>query len=220
MISATGLFQLCDFFDHLSKFRNCLETMEPSNWDGPLPARSQSTIRKILEQVKSGEKNKTDAFAELRGILNSSSGKNLGTTLMGEEPEEMSERVIKEEERLQTQFLNQTPSRFSQEDRRMLINKLIEKRRRSDHKIPTISPLTGANLSASELQHSDYRHDHDTYTSNESYQEGVDENKWGGDDGFSESDRINQNGTSRQSRDSRDRGDREEKGTTFSECCF
>ena len=188
--------------------------MEPSNREGPLPARSQSTIRKILEQVKSGEKNKSEAFAELRGILNSSAGKNLGSNLMGEEPEEMSERFVKDDERLQTHLLTQTPSRFSQEDRRMLINKLIEKRRRSDDKISTISPLTGANFSASELQNGDYRHDDDTYNSNGSYQEGDDEIKWGEDDRSSESDGNNRHGASRQSRDSRYREDAmEEKGT-------
>ena len=195
------------------EIRNCSENMEPSNWEGPLPVRSQSSIRKILEQVKSGEKNKAEAFAELRGILNSSTSKNLGSNLMREEPVEMSERVVEDDDRLQTQLLIQTPSRFSQEDRRMLINKLIEKRRRSDDKISTISPLTGANLSASELQHGNYRYDHDNYTTNGSYQDGDDEIKWDEDDRSSESDRNNQNGTSRQSRDSRDRGDaREEKG--------
>ena len=46
------------------------------NWNtGTENTRHQSLIRNILEQVKNGEKNKSDAFHELRSILNSSSRK-------------------------------------------------------------------------------------------------------------------------------------------------
>jgi hypothetical protein len=84
-----------------------------------------------LEQVKSGEKNKSEAFIELRSILNSSGGKGLG----GGGDSFMHESMLMEDEKIANQSYTsntEKQSRFSQEDRRILINKLIEKKRRAE----------------------------------------------------------------------------------------
>ena len=70
---------------------------------------SPNHIRDIVAQVKSGVKSKTEAFNELKSILQ--------TTAKPASPE-----ADLSDESLQA-------SRFSQEDRRVLINKLIEKKR-------------------------------------------------------------------------------------------
>jgi hypothetical protein len=95
--------------------------------------KSQSTIRMILEQVKSGEKNKSDAFLELRSILNSSGGKGMGGG-GGDSWTEGDSMMMDEEKNVNQSYTsnNANQSRFSQEDRRILINKLIEKKRRAE----------------------------------------------------------------------------------------
>lgn len=105
--------------------------MEEPNYETTPAAgtvKSQSTIRMILEQVKSGEKNKSDAFIELRGILNSSGGKGLGGGGAWEDS------MMEDEKNANQSYSsnNAIQSRFSQEDRRILINKLIEKKRRAE----------------------------------------------------------------------------------------
>ena len=191
--------------------------MESTSWEGPTPARSQSNIRNILEQVKSGTKNKAEAFTELRSILNSSAGKGAGSS---EERKSISDIAINDEERNHGHSSSHVPSRFSQEDRRMLINKLIEKKRRNDENIPVIAPLTGANLSASELLQGDYRSERDSYSSRAEHQAGDDEERW--DDHDTSAGNIRGSGNGIDQRflyDGRDRGEREEKGTEDF-CCY
>ena len=65
-------------------------------------------IRDIVAQVKSGVKSKTDAFNELKSILQSSSSKARENIPIDQQPT--------------------STARFSQEDRRLLINKLVEKK--------------------------------------------------------------------------------------------
>ena len=169
------------------------------------PARHQSNIRNILEQVKSGVKNKSEAFSELRGILNSSAGKGLGAFSRGEEAD------VEEE---QPQYygngsangsgngLGNVPNqgRFSQEDRRMLINKLIEKKRRNEEE-NIDSENIAENIPYSEQEgEGDYQYDNE-------YQ-GEEENKW---ENNPSNNQNNQNNGSDDLRYSYE-GDREEKG--------
>ena len=153
--------------------------MEPANWEGSSPSRHQSSIRNILEQVKSGTKNKTEAFTELRNILNSSAGRGLGSSPRADEGNEPIDGDAVLVGKIISQSSSQGPSRFTQEDRRMLINKLIEKKRRSEEEAPNIVPLTGENLSASEFLHSTYRVDTHNYYSKRDNDRGDDERKWG-----------------------------------------
>ena len=76
---------------------------------------NQSHIRDIVSQVKSGLKSKTEAFNELKSILQASNKKL--------EPTTTEDDLIDESDK------NIAGGRFSQEDRRLLINKLIEKKR-------------------------------------------------------------------------------------------
>jgi hypothetical protein len=177
--------------------------MQPATWEGPSPARHQSNIRQILEQVKSGQKSKSDAFSELRGILNTSAGKGLGlaTASKGEEEEaeEVFEGILKEEGKKLNPDNNQinTPSRFSQEDRKVLINKLIENKRRNELENKLSSELNNASKYQQE-----YQSNGETYNISSQYQEGQEERKWG---------QENLEGDRRY--DEEDRGDaREEKG--------
>jgi hypothetical protein len=184
--------------------------MEPTSWEGPTPARSQSNIRNILEQVKSGAKNKSEAFTELRSILNSSAGKGIGSS---EERKSIADQAANDEEKNHGHSSSHVPSRFSQEDRRMLINKLIEKKRRSDENTP-IAALTGANLSASELLQGDYRSERDNYNSRAEHQAGDDEERWDTQEISAGNIRGSGNGVDQRFLyDGRDRGEREEKGS-------
>lgn len=153
--------------------------MEPANWEGSSPSRHQSSIRNILEQVKKGTKNKTEAFTELRSILNSSSGRGLGSSPRADEGNAPVDEDTALVGKLISQSSSQGPSRFTQEDRRMLINKLIEKKRRSEEEVPNFAPLTGENLSASEFLHSTYHVDTHHYYSKRDNDRGDDERKWG-----------------------------------------
>ena len=93
--------------------------------------RQQSNIRNILEQVKSGQKNKSEAFHELRNILQSTVRKT-GT--------DFSSSSIQQGGDGETSSLpintglntsNDAP-RFSNEDRRILINHIIERKKRTE----------------------------------------------------------------------------------------
>ena len=72
-------------------------------------------IRDIVAQVKSGAKSKTDAFNELKQILQTTTNK--------------SEDTVVNDENATTPETDISTNRFSQQDRRNLINKLIEKKR-------------------------------------------------------------------------------------------
>lgn len=184
--------------------------MESASWEGPAPTRSQSNIRNILEQVKSGTKNKTEAFTELRSILNSSAGKGIGCS---EERKSIADQAVNDEEKNHGHSSSHVPSRFSQEDRRMLINKLIEKKRRSDENTPVIAALTGANLSVSDLLQGDYRSERDNYNSRGDHQAGDDEDRWDAYETSAGNVRGSGNGVDQRFLyDGRDRGEREEKG--------
>jgi hypothetical protein len=76
-------------------------------------------IRDIVAQVKSGVKSKTEAFNELRTILQSNVKKAESPTLFSTEAGVGADDA------------QQNAGRFSQEDRRVLINKLIDKKRQS-----------------------------------------------------------------------------------------
>ena len=72
-------------------------------------------IRDIVSQVKSGAKSKTDAFNELKQILQTTTSK----------PEQM----VPEDGNSVTPETDSSANKFSQQDRRNLINRLIEKKR-------------------------------------------------------------------------------------------
>jgi hypothetical protein len=105
----------------------------------------QGNIRDIVELVRSGRINKADAFNELRTLLKNPS--------RGKEPEENETHIDEESEYINPKtaesidlsarqeeddnttpadrLANSTSTAFSKEDRRLLINKLIEKKRQS-----------------------------------------------------------------------------------------
>ena len=154
-----------------------------------------------MEQVKSGAKNKSEAFSELRSILNSSAGRGNGPTLKGdEEPGSSVDEVGVEEVHGQNFSTVNPPSRFTHEDRRMLINKLIEKKRRSEGEY-SVSSQGQREISAPDLNEGE-----DQYNVSGEYQ-GEDENKWGNDSQHVR----NQNGENNNFSDDYE-GDREEKG--------
>lgn len=80
---------------------------------------AQMNIRDLVDQVKRGQKNKAEAFAELQSILRKSAAQE------GEEDADAEEGDNGDG------ASNSTGGRISQEDRRMLINKLIEQKRQS-----------------------------------------------------------------------------------------
>jgi len=100
---------LIHFYADNSSIVNKLIILEMSN------GLNQSHIRDIVSQVKSGLKTKTEAFNELKSILQASNKKL--------EPTTTDDDLIDESDK------NIAGGRFSQEDRRLLINKLIEKKR-------------------------------------------------------------------------------------------
>ncbi len=81
---------------------------------------AQVNIRDLVAQVKSGQKNKNEAFKELQNILKQSTG---STTIASES--------ANEEEDNDALSSNSIGGRISQEDRRLLINKLIEQKRQA-----------------------------------------------------------------------------------------
>jgi hypothetical protein len=94
------------------------------------PARRQSNIRNILEQVKSGQKNKTEAFHELRSILNSSLTRTMdadGDRIPGPEREQEQAEDVGEVNNVGPPTDQAPTGIFSHEDRRAFLNKLIEK---------------------------------------------------------------------------------------------
>ena len=182
--------------------------MDSTAWAEPSPARHQSNIRSILEQVKCGAKNKSEAFSELRSILNSSA-RGLGPTLKSnEETESSGEELGVKEEHSQNFNTVSPPSRFTHEDRRMLINKLIEKKRRSEADI-LLDPQNSNSVSApNDMEFH--------YGTNSDFQ-GEDENKWGNDSRHRGNQNVNNPNDRYQNRKSDTynsdyEGDREEKG--------
>jgi hypothetical protein len=85
---------------------------------------AQLNIRDLVSQVKSGELDKNTAFNNLQNILRANSGGEGG----GPETEE---GQTGGEGELGDDLLSQNTGKISQEDRRMLINKLIEKKRQN-----------------------------------------------------------------------------------------
>ena len=178
--------------------------MDSTAWVEPSPARHQSNIRTILEQVKCGAKNKSEAFSELRNILNSSA-RGLGPTLKSNEETESSfEGLGVKEENNQNFDTVSPPSRFTHEDRRMLINKLIEKKRRSeaDNSVQ-LDPQNTRSVSA--LNEEEFEN------------QGEYENKWGNDSRHRRNQSVsNQNDRYQNGKadncNSDNEGDREEKG--------
>jgi len=81
---------------------------------------AQVNIRDLVAQVKSGNKNKTDAFKELQNIL-----KQTGASV--EDVEGSANGEVENDE----MSSNSLGGRISQEDRRLLINKLIEQKRQA-----------------------------------------------------------------------------------------
>lgn len=163
-------------------------------------------------------------YSLFSGILNSSAGKGLGGLggLGGfsrgeEEPHEEADDITEEQQPQNYNYNSNNsgnngntsnngnnsnvPSRFSQEDRRMLINKLIEKKKRSEEEADNIP----------------YTEEQDNYENyNDEYQ-GDDENKW--ENNPMRSNNGNDNGNSNGNNNGDDElrysygGDREEKGT-------
>ena len=187
--------------------------MENAEYSGPTPARHQSNIRNILEQVKSGAKNKSEAFSELRGILNSSAGKGFAPPLKRDEEVEVEEdRDESSREAVSESQQNQNPNhssnsinvaaRFTHEDRRILINKLIEKKRRGEEDSPDFEGNVPKNAVLTSIdQDGNYRYGNNQSGNNLSAEEyhGEDENKWGND----QNENYNNN---------KYEGEREEKG--------
>ena len=102
----------------------------------------QSRIGEIVNQVKSGQKDKSAAFAELQGILRSSSqgdgdeydDAGANDTIRGPETSDQYDGGADGGEPdydAGSTSTGVTVSRISQEDRRLLINKLIEKKRQN-----------------------------------------------------------------------------------------
>lgn len=99
-----------------------------------------SRIGDIVQQVKSGQKEKSAAFAELQGILRSSAH---GESNDYDDDRQDSSQVPETSEHFDggdgdqdydagsTSTTGMAVSRISQEDRRLLINKLIEKKRQN-----------------------------------------------------------------------------------------
>lgn len=91
----------------------------------------KSNIRSIVDLVKSGKINKTDAFNELRSMLKNP---NRAKSLLDDEPliPNVSESVeISKYDVSPDKSVGSERSGFSREDRRILINKLIEKKRQA-----------------------------------------------------------------------------------------
>ena len=84
---------------------------------------AQVNIRDLVAQVKSGQINKKDAFKELHSILKTTGGDD---TAAVDSVEETSVAADAEED-----MTNSNGGRISQEDRRLLINKLIEQKQRA-----------------------------------------------------------------------------------------
>jgi len=84
--------------------------------------QAQSNIRDLVAQVKSGQKNKAEAFNELQSILRSNAAQE------GNENIEGGEQGVEDDGMSASAS---TGTRISQEDRRMLINKLIEQKKLS-----------------------------------------------------------------------------------------
>lgn len=143
------------------------------------PARHQSNIRNILNEVKSGKKNKSEAFSELRNILNSSAVKKLGADMRIDYNEIELENSAYEESKGHNTDNNdnnndninisnvQIPSRFSQEDRRLLINKLIEKKKRNEEEGNKNSSNSNNIIEGKEIQSKlNYLKDEEEYITN------------------------------------------------------
>jgi len=93
--------------------------------------QQSSRIGEIVQQVKSGQKEKSAAFAELQGILRSSSHTE-GESVDGTGPETVDQQYDGGDDYdTGSTSTGVTASRISQEERRMLINKLIEKKRQN-----------------------------------------------------------------------------------------
>ena len=101
-----------------------------------MTSRQQSSrIGEIVQAVKSGQKDKSAAFAELQGILRTSSHPRDST----EPGPETDSSYLEEADYASApaeQASSSSSSRISQEDRRMLINKLIEKKRQNRQPAP------------------------------------------------------------------------------------
>ena len=85
--------------------------------------QAQTNIRDLVAQVKSGQKNKAEAFNELQSILRSNAAQE------GNENIEGGEQGVEDDGMSASAS---TGTRISQEDRRMLINKLIEQKKLSN----------------------------------------------------------------------------------------
>ena len=85
---------------------------------------AQLNIRDLVSQVKSGELDKNTAFTNLQNILRANSGGESNGP-------ETAEGQIGGEGEFGDDGLSQSTGKISQEDRRMLINKLIEKKRQN-----------------------------------------------------------------------------------------
>jgi hypothetical protein len=103
-------------------------------------ARNQSSIQQILHQVKSGQRDKSEAFSELRNILTSSARRNSHSNytadgnenIEGNRKSKYNSDQNEHGNELDNASLSSTgpvPARFSQEDRKLLINRLIEKKK-------------------------------------------------------------------------------------------
>ena len=111
-------------------------SQQPQQQQGDDPSnRQQSNIRNILEQVKSGQKNKSEAFHELRNILQSTVRKT-GTDFSSSSIQQESEGGGGETSSSLpiNNGLNTSSDgpRFTNEDRRILINHIIERKKRTE----------------------------------------------------------------------------------------
>lgn len=88
-----------------------------SDEERPETTTKESNVRDLVQQLKSGRKNKSEAFLELQHLLKSQATSN--------------ERSMVEDDDTGTQSTSTGAARFSKEDRRLLITKLIEKKRQN-----------------------------------------------------------------------------------------
>ena len=117
--------------------------------------QQSSRIGEIVQQVKSGQKEKSAAFAELQGILRSSSHTE-GESVDGAGPETVDQQYDGGDDYdTGSTSTGVTASRISQEERRMLINKLIEKKRQNRMSAQKSSEGSGGELLQDEQEYQD-----------------------------------------------------------------
>lgn len=124
------------------------------DYDDGSAAAAQSNIRNIVSLVKSGKLNKSEAFNELRYMLKNPSSHGGGQFSMPADSREdtPAHESFPSSPELPKQASVSTTPRFSKEDRRLLINKLIEKKRQDR----LAQSYEDGNMEAEEFQSGQY----------------------------------------------------------------